>query len=283
MSRIKYRVQRNGNVNMTAREMDALLRRWGFESVRTTGGHHQYQHPDKPGTVTMRSPGRPSQDVHGGTAKQAAAIMGVGVLDFLNNPPTREKQVSAQVDLGALDRRLSEASIPVEESAPPAPPSWVDDPALPLLLRAQAWAAHHGEPFTTSEMREALNSGPDVASLNSMLRRWAEQTHRTGFLVVVPSPSPPKPTIYGFDPSAITVPLRTYKRRGWDVQHPVEAEASEALDSDETPPMVQPIPAPPAAPAALSETLQAEVFGVDSRGRRIIRLRDGTLARVVPL
>jgi predicted RNA binding protein YcfA (HicA-like mRNA interferase family) len=277
MSRIKYRVQRNGNVNMTAREMDALLRRWGFESVRSTGGHDQYQHPDKPGTVTMRSPGRPAQDVHGGTAKQAAAILGVGVLDFLNDPPVREKQASAQVDLAALDRRLSEASIPVEESAPPAPPGWVDDPALPLLPRAQAWAAHHGEPFTVGEMHEALSLGSDVAGLGTALRRWAEQTHRTGFLVVVPSPGRPRPNIYGFDTTAITDPLQTFKRRPRpEVRVDDDDEAGDGPAADAT-------AASPVTPAPISETLQAEVIGVTRAGHRVIRLRDGTLARVVPL
>jgi predicted RNA binding protein YcfA (HicA-like mRNA interferase family) len=37
----------------------------GWYHVRTTGSHHHYRHPSKPGTVTI--PGQPGKDLPEGT------------------------------------------------------------------------------------------------------------------------------------------------------------------------------------------------------------------------
>jgi predicted RNA binding protein YcfA (HicA-like mRNA interferase family) len=47
------------------RELIELIERDGWSLVRTTGSHRQYQHPRKPGTVTIS--GKPSLDVPAGT------------------------------------------------------------------------------------------------------------------------------------------------------------------------------------------------------------------------
>lgn len=38
---------------MKFREIDALLRQDGWHQVRTKGSHYQYEHPTKPGKVTV--------------------------------------------------------------------------------------------------------------------------------------------------------------------------------------------------------------------------------------
>ncbi|WP_419925811.1 type II toxin-antitoxin system HicA family toxin [Candidatus Poriferisocius sp.] len=43
------------------RDVVRLVAQDGWRRVRTRGSHHQYQHPTKPGTVTIA--GKPSDDV----------------------------------------------------------------------------------------------------------------------------------------------------------------------------------------------------------------------------
>jgi predicted RNA binding protein YcfA (HicA-like mRNA interferase family) len=47
---------------MKVREILRLLKEDGWFHVRTTGSHHHFRHPTKPGTVTV--PGNPSHDLH---------------------------------------------------------------------------------------------------------------------------------------------------------------------------------------------------------------------------
>ena len=41
------------NVRMKAREIIKAIEADGWRLARTTGGHHHYRHPDKPGLVTV--------------------------------------------------------------------------------------------------------------------------------------------------------------------------------------------------------------------------------------
>lgn len=50
---------------MKVRDVIRLIERDGWRHARTTGSHRQYQHPTKPGTVTVA--GKPSLDVPAGT------------------------------------------------------------------------------------------------------------------------------------------------------------------------------------------------------------------------
>ncbi len=50
---------------MKVREVTRLLKDDGWYIKRHTGGHRQYQHPTKPGIVTV--PGHPSDDLPYGT------------------------------------------------------------------------------------------------------------------------------------------------------------------------------------------------------------------------
>jgi predicted RNA binding protein YcfA (HicA-like mRNA interferase family) len=47
------------------REVVRRLRRDGWQHVGTTGDHHHYEHPTKPGKVTV--PGHPGDDLRPGT------------------------------------------------------------------------------------------------------------------------------------------------------------------------------------------------------------------------
>ena len=47
------------------RDVIRLLKQHGWSLVRTRGGHRQYRHPDKPGTVTIA--GKLSDDLPRGT------------------------------------------------------------------------------------------------------------------------------------------------------------------------------------------------------------------------
>lgn len=50
---------------MKVRELIALIDSYGWVLVRTKGSHRQFQHPTKPGTVTIA--GNPGVDVPAGT------------------------------------------------------------------------------------------------------------------------------------------------------------------------------------------------------------------------
>jgi predicted RNA binding protein YcfA (HicA-like mRNA interferase family) len=50
---------------MKVREVIRLIEKDGWRHVRTTGSHRQFQHPTKPGIVTVA--GKPSLDVPPGT------------------------------------------------------------------------------------------------------------------------------------------------------------------------------------------------------------------------
>jgi predicted RNA binding protein YcfA (HicA-like mRNA interferase family) len=52
-----------------------LLEKDGWYHVRTTGSHHHYRHPTKPGTVTV--PGNPGKDVPEGTKNSALKQAGL--------------------------------------------------------------------------------------------------------------------------------------------------------------------------------------------------------------
>ena len=54
-------------IRMKAREIVRLLEADGWRAVRTSGSHHHFRHPTKPGTVTVAMHG--SQDIKLGTLK----------------------------------------------------------------------------------------------------------------------------------------------------------------------------------------------------------------------
>ncbi|MDE2662483.1 MAG: type II toxin-antitoxin system HicA family toxin [Gemmatimonadota bacterium] len=58
------------------REAIRLVTADGWRLVRTRGSHRQYQHPEKPGTVTIA--GRPSKDLALGTWRSILKQAGIG-------------------------------------------------------------------------------------------------------------------------------------------------------------------------------------------------------------
>jgi predicted RNA binding protein YcfA (HicA-like mRNA interferase family) len=50
---------------MKVREVVRRIEADGWRQVRTRGSHHQYNHPSKPGIVTV--PGKPNDDLAPGT------------------------------------------------------------------------------------------------------------------------------------------------------------------------------------------------------------------------
>jgi len=50
---------------MKVRDVIKMLRKDGWEHVRTRGSHRQFKHPEKPGLVTV--PGKPGDDLAPGT------------------------------------------------------------------------------------------------------------------------------------------------------------------------------------------------------------------------
>lgn len=68
---------------MKVRELTRLIESDGWVLVRTKGSHRQFQHPTKPGTVTIA--GNPGVEVPAGTLKQndnLDAGMSLGLLKF---------------------------------------------------------------------------------------------------------------------------------------------------------------------------------------------------------
>jgi len=60
---------------MKVKDLIALIERDGWRLARTKGGHRQYRHPTKPGTVTVA--GRPSVDIPPGTLNNALKQAGL--------------------------------------------------------------------------------------------------------------------------------------------------------------------------------------------------------------
>jgi predicted RNA binding protein YcfA (HicA-like mRNA interferase family) len=60
---------------LKVRTLLKLLKKDGWESDRTRGGHRQLVHPIKPGTVTVS--GHPSDDVHPKTLKSVLRQAGL--------------------------------------------------------------------------------------------------------------------------------------------------------------------------------------------------------------
>ncbi|MBI4569662.1 MAG: type II toxin-antitoxin system HicA family toxin [Planctomycetes bacterium] len=60
---------------MKARELLKLLKKEGWEIVRTRGSHRQLHHPSKPGTVTVS--GHLNDDVHPKTLKSVLRQAGL--------------------------------------------------------------------------------------------------------------------------------------------------------------------------------------------------------------
>jgi predicted RNA binding protein YcfA (HicA-like mRNA interferase family) len=60
---------------MKVHELIALIEADGWSQVRSKGSHRQFQHPTKPGTVTIA--GKPSLDVPPGTAKSVLLQAGL--------------------------------------------------------------------------------------------------------------------------------------------------------------------------------------------------------------
>ena len=54
---------------MKVRELLKILKNDGWVIQRTRGSHRQFQHPTKPGTVTVSGP--PNDDVHPKTLRSA--------------------------------------------------------------------------------------------------------------------------------------------------------------------------------------------------------------------
>lgn len=60
---------------MTVRDLIALLQTNGWVQVRTRGSHRRFQHPSRPGTVTIA--GKPGVDVPAGTLNSALKQRGL--------------------------------------------------------------------------------------------------------------------------------------------------------------------------------------------------------------
>jgi predicted RNA binding protein YcfA (HicA-like mRNA interferase family) len=55
------------DLRLKYRDLLAMIRKDGWEQVRTTGSHLHFRHPDKPGTLTIPAGGKQSRDVPPGT------------------------------------------------------------------------------------------------------------------------------------------------------------------------------------------------------------------------
>jgi len=61
---------------MDSRELIELLKRDGWRHVKTSGGHHHFKHPTKPGKVTVP---HPKKDLPIGAAKSVLKQAGIKV------------------------------------------------------------------------------------------------------------------------------------------------------------------------------------------------------------
>jgi len=61
---------------MDSRELIELLKRDGWRHVKTSGSHHHFKHPTKPGKVTVP---HPKKDLPIGTAKSVLKQAGIKV------------------------------------------------------------------------------------------------------------------------------------------------------------------------------------------------------------
>lgn len=59
------------------RDLIAMLRADGWRHVRTTGSHLHFQHPTKPGTVTVPAGGKEGRDVAPGTLRSVLRQAGL--------------------------------------------------------------------------------------------------------------------------------------------------------------------------------------------------------------
>lgn len=61
---------------MNSRELIELLKRDGWQHVKTSGSHHHFKHPTKPGKVTVP---HPKKDLPIGTARSVLRQAGIKV------------------------------------------------------------------------------------------------------------------------------------------------------------------------------------------------------------
>ena len=66
---------------MKAREVIAILRRFGWYQDRTTGSHYMMRHPEKPGTVPV--PYHGNRDIKIGVLRSIIRQAGMSVEEFL--------------------------------------------------------------------------------------------------------------------------------------------------------------------------------------------------------
>ncbi|HEV3078613.1 MAG TPA: type II toxin-antitoxin system HicA family toxin [Gemmataceae bacterium] len=64
---------------MKVREILKLVRDDGWQLVRQRGSHRQFQHPEKPGTVTVA--GNPGVDLHPKTARSILRQARLGTVE----------------------------------------------------------------------------------------------------------------------------------------------------------------------------------------------------------
>jgi predicted RNA binding protein YcfA (HicA-like mRNA interferase family) len=297
VSNLKYRKVRGNRVNATARDLEAILRRWGFVLARKSGGHWQYQHPDHAGTVTLRAPGRPSEEVIFTTVEQAAAILGLGPLEFLNGTPPAETERRRRA--AAVEAPPPPPPPPQEEPVMPAAaefarpahqPRWGSGPGAPRLERLLAWAEAHGEPFTLDDICVALDMAADRQAVSAALRKAAMHPEWSGLVVLEAGAGRKHPPTYGYDASLITKP-------------PPETRRSPAKPAppEPEPPRVSPpiVPADESVfepniityplPTRTTETVERfgrtviVVVGRNEAGEQIAVLGSGQVVRLVPL
>lgn len=86
-------------------EVHRLMKDWGFEDLKGTGGHLVMQHEATQRKVQITAPGRPTPTPTV-ALKKAAAIVGVSYNEFLSGPKKLKRPATVQADLEAIDAEL---------------------------------------------------------------------------------------------------------------------------------------------------------------------------------
>lgn len=95
----------NGVTSLNNNEVHRLMKDWGFEDFKGSGGHLVMQHEGTQRRVQITAPGRPTPTPMV-ALKKAASIVGVSYGEFLDGPRKLKKPATVQPDLAAIDAEL---------------------------------------------------------------------------------------------------------------------------------------------------------------------------------
>jgi predicted RNA binding protein YcfA (HicA-like mRNA interferase family) len=86
-------------------EVHRLMKDWGFEDLKGSGGHLVMKHEASGRKVQITAPGRPTATPTV-ALKKAASIVGVSYNEFLDGPRKLKRPATVQPDLAAIDAEL---------------------------------------------------------------------------------------------------------------------------------------------------------------------------------